>query len=339
MRVLLTGGAGYIGSHTALALLEAGHEAVALDNLSNSSPEALKRVGELTGKKVPLAVGDCTDHAFTERVFQKYGPFDAVIHFAGLKAVGESVEKPLMYYKNNLDATFVLLDVMKKHGCKSIVFSSSATVYGTNSQMPLKEDYPTGCTSPYGWTKYMNEQVLRDVAVSDGLHVVLLRYFNPVGAHPSGRIGEDPSGIPNNLMPFICQVASGKLKQLRVFGSDYDTPDGTGVRDYLHVCDLADGHVKALEYAEDHPGVEVINLGTGKGHSVFELIRAFEEVNHLRIPCIIVERRPGDVAECYADASKARELLGWEAKRTLRDMCADAWRWQKQNPRGYDERR
>ena len=338
MRVLLTGGAGYIGSHTALALIEAGHEAVALDNLVNSSPEALRRVEELSGKKVILAVGDCADRTFTESVFREHGPFDAVIHFAGLKAVGESVEKPLLYYRNNMDATFTLLDVMKQNNCKCIVFSSSATVYGTNDRMPLKEDYPTGCTSPYGWTKYMNEQVLRDVAVSDDLHVVLLRYFNPVGAHPSGRIGEDPSGVPNNLMPFICQVASGKLKQLRVFGSDYDTPDGTGVRDYLHVCDLAEGHEKALEYAVTHPGVEVINLGTGKGHSVFELVRTFEEVNDLRIPCIVVDRRPGDVAVCYADACKAKELLGWEAKRTIRDMCRDAWHWQQKNPNGYDER-
>ncbi len=339
MRVLLTGGAGYIGSHTALELLESGHEVIALDNLSNSSPEALKRVAELTGKSAELVIGDCTVEADVEKAFSSYGPIDAVIHFAGLKAVGESTVKPLFYYKNNLDATFVLLDAMKKHDCKTIVFSSSATVYGTVSEMPLKESSPTGCTSPYGWTKYMNEQVLRDVAVSDGLHVILLRYFNPVGAHPSGRIGEDPNGIPNNIMPFICQVAAGKRDKLSVYGDDYDTPDGTGIRDYLHICDLADGHIKALLYAANHPGVEVFNLGTGCGHSVFELIHTFETVNHLKIPYVVTGRRPGDVPICYADVTKAREQLRWTAKHDLADMCADAWHWQSMNPNGYAEGR
>ena len=338
MKVLLAGGAGFIGSHTAVALLEAGHQITALDNLSNSSPESLRRVEEITGKKAPLMVGDCTSRDDLRRVFAQYGPFDAVVHFAGLKAVGESVQKPLDYYQNNLDSTFTLLRVMAECGCHALVFSSSATVYGTNQQMPLREDFPTGCTNPYGWTKWMNEQVLTDCAKADPrLKVVLLRYFNPIGAHESGRIGEDPAGIPNNLMPFICQVASGRLDHLNVFGDDYPTPDGTGVRDYIHVCDLAEGHVAALEYAVDHPGVEVINLGTGEGYSVLDIVRTFERVNGLTLPYRITARRPGDVAVCYADAGKAERLLHWHAKRNLEAMCRDSWNWQKNNPRGYGQ--
>ena len=336
MKVLLTGGAGFIGSHTAVALLEAGHEIVALDNLYNSSPEALKRVEEITGKKAPLVVGDCTDEKDLRKVFEQYGPIDAVVHFAGLKAVGESVQKPLDYYQNNLDSTFTLLRVMRKYGCHALVFSSSATVYGTNQEMPLREDFPTGCTSPYGWTKWMNEQVLTDCAHADEkLKVVLLRYFNPIGAHESGRIGEDPAGIPNNLMPFICQVASGKLDHLNVFGSDYPTPDGTGVRDYIHVCDLAEGHVAALEYAMGHAGVEIFNLGTGEGYSVLDIVHTFERVNGLKLPYQITARRPGDVAICYSDVTKAEKLLHWHAKRNLEAMCRDSWNWQKHNPQGY----
>ncbi len=335
MRVLLTGGAGFIGSHTALKLLEAGHEAVSLDNLSNSSAESLKRVSKITGREAPLVVGDCTVEADVERAFRDYAPIDAVIHFAGLKAVGESVAKPLDYYQNNLDSTFTLLRVMGKFGCGTVVFSSSATVYGTNQEMPLREDFPTGCTNPYGWTKWMNERILTDCCAAMGLNVVLLRYFNPIGAHESGMIGEDPSGIPNNLMPFICQVASGKLERLNVFGSDYPTPDGTGVRDYIHVCDLAEGHLAALEYAKDHPGTEIINLGTGTGYSVLDIVHTFEKANGLVLPYTIAPRRPGDIAVCYADPSKAERLLGWHARRSLEDMCRDSWNWQKKNPNGY----
>ena len=335
MRVLLTGGAGFIGSHTALKLLEAGHEAISLDNLSNSSAESLKRVSQITGKPAPLCVGDCTVEADVEKVFREYAPIDAVIHFAGLKAVGESVAKPLDYYQNNLDSTFTLLRVMQKYDCRTVVFSSSATVYGTNQEMPLREDFPTGCTNPYGWTKWMNERVLTDCAKVMGLNVVLLRYFNPIGAHESGMIGEDPSGIPNNLMPFICQVASGKLERLNVFGDDYPTPDGTGVRDYIHVCDLAEGHLAALEYAADHPGTEIVNLGTGIGYSVLDIVHTFEKANGLTLPYTIAPRRPGDIAVCYADPSKAEKLLGWHARRSLEDMCRDSWNWQKNNPDGY----
>ena len=337
MRVLLTGGAGYIGSHTALCLLNAGHDVVVLDNLNNSSPESLRRVEELTGKQAPLIVGDCTDEIAVSGVFEQY-PIDAVIHFAGLKAVGESVEKPLLYYQNNLAATMTLCRVMPRYNCSVLVFSSSATVYGTNQEMPLREDFPTGCTNPYGWTKWISERILTDVAHADpSRSFILLRYFNPIGAHASGRIGEDPSGIPNNLMPYICQVASGKLSHLRVFGNDYPTRDGTGERDYIHVMDLAEGHLAALEYAVNRQGVDVFNLGTGTPYSVLDIVRAFERANGLTIPYEITPRRPGDIAGCYADASRAKELLHWTAKRDLTAMCRDAWNWQRQNPRGYGE--
>ena len=337
MRILLTGGAGYIGSHTALTLLNAGLDVVILDNLANSSPEALKRVEQLTGKKAPLVIGDCTDGEAVDAVFRDFGPIGAVIHFAGLKAVGESVEKPLDYYQNNLDATMTLCRVMPKYDCRALVFSSSATVYGTNQEMPLREDFPTGCTNPYGWTKWISERILTDVAKADPTRsFVLLRYFNPIGAHESGRIGEDPAGIPNNLMPYICQVASGKLNHLRVFGNDYPTRDGTGERDYIHVMDLAEGHLAALSYALKNSGVEIFNLGTGTPSSVLDIVHAFEKANDLTIPYEITPRRPGDVAVCYADASRARDILHWQAKRDLTQMCRDAWNWQKQNPRGYE---
>ncbi len=338
MRVLLTGGAGYIGSHTALCLLNAGHEVVALDNLYNASPEALRRVEALTGKKAPLVVGDCTDEAAVTAVFEQYRP-DAVIHFAGLKAVGESVAKPLDYYQNNLDATMTLCRVMPRFGCRVLVFSSSATVYGTNQEMPLREDFPTGCTNPYGWTKWISERILTDVAAADSTRsFVLLRYFNPIGAHESGRIGEDPAGIPNNLMPYICQVASGKLDHLRVFGNDYPTRDGTGERDYIHVMDLAEGHLAAIEYAAEHTGVEIFNLGTGTPYSVLDIVHSFEKANNLTIPYEITPRRPGDIAVCYADPAKAREKLHWQAKRDMTAMCRDAWNWQKQNPQGFGDK-
>ncbi len=335
MRVLLTGGAGFIGSHTALCLLQQGKEAVVLDNLSNANPESLRRVEALTGKSCPLVVGDCTDEKTVASVFEQYA-IDAVIHFAGLKAVGESVAKPLDYYQNNLDATMTLCRVMPRFGCRVLVFSSSATVYGTNQEMPLREDFPTGCTNPYGWTKWISERILTDIAHADpSFSFILLRYFNPIGAHESGRIGEDPSGIPNNLMPFICQVASGKLDHLRVFGDDYPTPDGTGERDYIHVMDLAEGHLAALDYAAGHQGVEIFNLGTGTPYSVLDLVHTFEKANGLKIPYEIAPRRPGDIAVCYADASRARSLLHWQARRDLTAMCRDAWNWQKQNPGGY----
>ena len=335
MAVLLTGGAGYIGSHTALCIANAGLDVVVLDNLSNSSPEAIRRVSELTGKEIPLIIGDCTNKDDLEKAFSAY-PIDQVVHFAGLKAVGESVAKPLMYYRNNLDASLTLLEVMAAHGCNQLVFSSSATVYGTIQEMPLKEDFPLGCTNPYGWTKLMSEQIFRDVGKADlGLSIVLLRYFNPVGAHESGRIGEDPNGIPNNLMPFICQVAKGRLERLSIFGNDYPTKDGTGVRDYIHVMDLAEGHLAALKYAREHRGVEVFNLGTGVGYSVLDMVHAFEEVNHIQVPYRIAPRRPGDIATCYADPTKAHDLLHWQTHRTLTDMCRDAWNWQNNNPMGY----
>ncbi len=337
MAILLTGGAGYIGTHTALEVAASGVSLVIVDNLVNSLPEAVKRAEALAGTKFPFYQVDVADETALEQVFSEH-PIEAVIHFAGLKAVGESVEKPLEYYENNLGSTLTLLKVMRRHVCKRIVFSSSATVYGTPETVPITEEMPVGrsCTNPYGWTKVFIEQILRDAAHADPeLSVVLLRYFNPIGAHESGRIGENPDGIPNNLMPYISQVAVGRLPRLRVFGNDYPTPDGTGIRDYIHVVDLAKGHVSALAYGEKHTGVEVFNLGTGMGYSVLDLVKTFEQVNGVAIPYDIVDRRAGDIAECYADASKAKELLGWEAKKTLEDMCRDTWNWQKNNPEGY----
>ncbi|MGN1095120.1 MAG: UDP-glucose 4-epimerase GalE, partial [Eubacteriales bacterium] len=315
MKILLTGGAGYIGSHTAVELLDAGYEIVICDNFSNSSPEAVRRIKEITGKDFSFYRIDVTDKNALTEVFEKEDIF-AVIHFAGYKAVGESVEKPLEYYRNNLDSTLSLLEVMKEHGVKRFIFSSSATVYGAPDEVPIKETAAVGrCTNPYGWTKYMIERILEGVCISDSsFSAILLRYFNPVGAHISGRIGEDPHGIPNNLMPYISQVAVGKLPEVHVFGNDYPTKDGTGVRDYIHVVDLAKGHLAALKYIEKNDGLEVFNLGTSTGYSVLDLIHAFEKVNGLSVPYVITDRRPGDIAECYADATKAKEKLGWHAE-------------------------
>ncbi len=336
MVFLLTGGAGYIATHTIVELIRSGHEAVVVDNYANSSPIALKRVREITGKEITAYQADVCDKIGMRGIFGRHR-FDGVIHFAGLKAVGESVGVPLKYYRNNIDTTLTLLETMGEFGVKNLVFSSSATVYGAAEKMPLREDMPSGtAASPYGWTKLMIEQILKDAAYADKtLSVILLRYFNPVGAHESGLIGEDPSGIPNNLMPVITQVASGKLKRLQVYGTDYPTRDGTCIRDYIHVSDLARGHVKAMEYAQSHPGAEAINLGTGIGYSVLELLHAFQKVNGMIIPYEYAPRRPGDVPECYADPEKAFRLLGWKAEKTLEDMCRDAWRWQKNNPNGY----
>ena len=338
MNVLLAGGAGYIGSHTCVELLKAGHSAVIADNFSNSCPEAVKRVEEITGAKIPLYEADVCDKAAVETIFAE-NKIDAVIHFAGLKAVGESVEKPLLYYRNNIDSTLTLLEVMEKFGVNNFIFSSSATVYGTPKVVPLVETMPTGSpTNPYGWTKLMMEQILSDTAKArPEMAIVILRYFNPIGAHESGRIGEDPNGIPNNLMPYITQVAAGRLPKLGVFGDDYPTHDGTGVRDYIHVVDLADGHVKALDYAAEHKGVEIVNLGTGTGYSVLDIVKAFEKVNHITIPYEIKPRRAGDIAECYADAAKAERVLGWKAERNLEDMCFDSWNWQSRNVNGYKD--
>ena len=338
MRILVTGGAGYIGSHTCLELLNQGHEVVVFDNLSNSSEESLRRVKKLTGKDIVFYKADMLDRDALEAIFEKE-KIDAVIHFAGLKAVGESVAKPLEYYYNNITGTLVLCDVMRKHGVKKIIFSSSATVYGDPAFVPITEDCPKGqCTNPYGQTKSMLEQILTDIQKADPeWTVILLRYFNPVGAHESGMIGEDPAGIPNNLTPYITQVAVGKLKEVGVFGDDYDTPDGSGVRDYIHVLDLAVGHVKALKKFEVTPAVYIYNLGTGHGYSVLDMIHAFSRAVGKEIPYVIKPRRAGDIATCYADAAKAKEELGWEAKRGIDDMCADGWRWQSMNPNGYRE--
>lgn len=335
MKVLLTGGAGYIGSHTAVELINAGHEPVIADNFSNSSPAIIDRLRAITGKDIPLYYIDICDAAALEKVFDEQN-IDAVIHFAGLKAVGESCTMPVRYYRNNLDSTLTLLEIMLKKRVRLIVFSSSATVYGTSEKVPFTEDSPTGgCTNPYGWTKYMIEQILTDAAAANPkLSVVLLRYFNPVGAHPSGLIGEDPSGVPNNLMPYIAQVAVGRRDKLSVFGDDYATPDGTGIRDYIHVCDLASGHVRAIEYAQRHKGVEVFNLGTGHGQSVLDMVRAFGEACGKDIPYVITPRRPGDIATSFADATKAQRVLGWKAERGVDEMCADTWRWQSKNPNG-----
>ena len=336
MKILVTGGAGYIGSHTVIELQNAGHGVVVVDNLSNSSEVALQRVVEITGKEVTLYQVDIRDRAGLNRVMDKHS-FDCCIHFAGLKAVGESVSLPWEYYDNNIHGTLVLLDVMRKNGCKNIIFSSSATVYGDPAVIPITEECPKGqCTNPYGHTKSMLEQIMMDMQKADpAWNVVLLRYFNPIGAHQSGAIGEDPNGIPNNLMPYITQVAVGKLKELGVFGDDYDTPDGTGVRDYIHVVDLAIGHVKALAAIERKCGIAVYNLGTGKGYSVLDVVHAFEEATGVRIPYTIRPRRAGDIAVCYSDPSKAEKELGWKARFDLVDMCRDAWRWQKNNPNGF----
>lgn len=336
MHVLVTGGAGYIGSHTCLELLDAGYTVSVADNLCNSSRIALTRVEELCGKKINFIELDLLDMQGLSQVFSRHPDIGAVIHFAGLKAVGESVEQPLRYYQNNLIGTLNLCEAMAKHGVKHIVFSSSATVYGTPARLPIQEDFPTSATNPYGRSKLMIEEMLADLHISDQTwQVVLLRYFNPVGAHPSGRIGEDPKGIPNNLMPYITQVAAGRLKELNVFGNDYPTIDGTGVRDYLHVVDLAKGHVKALEYTQKRSGVFIYNLGTGQGSSVLEMVRAFMEANKIDIAYRISPRRPGDIAECYADASLALRELGWQTEYGLTDMCRHAWNWQKNNPEGY----
>ena len=327
MKVLLTGGAGYIGSHTCVEMINAGYDTVIADNFDNSSEKVIDRIETITGKRPKLYRLDVADREAVDKMFQKES-FDAVVHFAGLKAVGESVRIPVRYYRNNIDTTLTLLEVMKERGVHNFVFSSSATVYGVPETVPLVEGMPTSCTNPYGWTKYMNEQILTDACVADDqLSVVLLRYFNPIGAHPSGLIGENPNGIPNNLMPYITQVAVGKLERLGVFGDDYPTPDGTGVRDYIHVVDLAKGHLKALEYAADHKGSEIFNLGTGNGYSVLDIVNTFSHVNDLEIPY--------DIAECYADPKKANEILGWKAELGLEEMCRDSWNWQKNNPKGY----
>ena len=338
MNVLVTGGAGYIGSHTCVELIEAGHQPIAVDNLVNASAESLRRVAQITGKEVPFIDGDVCDEALMEKVFSE-NEIDCVIHFAGLKAVGESVEKPLAYYSNNLTSTMNLCRVMGRHGVKKIIFSSSATVYDRDNTMPLREDSKIGnCTNPYGWTKFMCEEILRDVAKADKeWSVVLLRYFNPVGAHPSGLIGEHPNGIPNNLMSFISQTAIGKREKLSVFGNDYPTPDGTGVRDYIHVVDLAKGHVAAMDYLCSHTGEAVFNLGTGNGYSVLDMVKAFEKANGVKVPYVIAPRRSGDVAVCYADPAKSAEVLGWHAQYNLEDMCRDTWHWQSMNPNGYDK--
>ncbi len=338
MKILVTGGAGYIGSHCCLELLNNGYEVVVLDDLSNSCKESLKRVEELAGKSLTFYEGSMLDAEILDRVFSAH-TIDCVIHFAGLKAVGESVEKPLEYYENNITGTLTLLRMMRSYGCKNLIFSSSATVYGDPVEIPITENCPKGqSTNPYGWTKSMIEQILMDVAHADSeWNIVLLRYFNPIGAHKSGRIGENPRGIPNNLMPYISQVAVGIRNELSVFGNDYNTPDGTGVRDYIHVLDLVDGHVKALSKIKENAGLCIYNLGTGKGVSVLDLVKSFEEANGVKIPYSIKERRPGDIAMCYADASKAKRELGWEAKNDVIDMCKDTYRWQSMNPKGYEE--
>lgn len=338
MNILLTGGAGYIGSHTIIELDKVGHSVVVVDNYVNSQPEALRRVSKIIGKEIPFVEADVRDREAMDKVFTE-NKIDAVINFAGLKAVGESVAKPLEYYENNMNGVFVLVDVMRKHGCKNIIFSSSATVYGDPAIIPITEECPKGaCTNPYGWTKSMLEQVLIDVQKADPeWNVVLLRYFNPIGAHESGTIGENPNGIPNNLMPYITQTAVGKRKELGIFGNDYDTPDGTGVRDYIHVCDLASGHVAALKAITENKGLAIYNLGTGHGYSVLDVVNAFKKVNGVDVPYVIKPRRPGDIATCYCNPAKAKAELGWEARHGIEDMCRDSWNWQKNNPNGYEE--
>lgn len=337
MNILVTGGAGYIGSHTCLELLESGYGVVVIDNLCNSNAKSLERVQALTGKSLRFYEGDVRDEALLRKIFAE-NEIACVIHFAGLKAVGESVAKPWEYYDNNLNTTLILAKVMKEVGMKNIIFSSSATVYTADNEMPLHETSRTGgCTNPYGWTKYMTEQILSGISHADpDWSVCLLRYFNPIGAHASGMIGEDPRGIPNNLMPYITQVAIGRREKLSVYGNDYNTPDGTGVRDYIHVVDLAKGHVAAVKYTVEHKGTEVFNLGTGVGYSVLDMVNTFREVNNVALPYQIVDRRPGDIATCYADPAKSAEVLGWHAEKTLADMCRDSWNWQSKNPMGYD---
>jgi len=335
MTILITGGAGYIGSHTCIDLIESGYEVVVLDNLCNSSLESIKRVEKLLGVTIPFHKVDVRNKAALIRIFEKYS-IDGVIHFAGLKSIGESVTRPFEYYDVNVVGTFTLTEVMRKFNCKNFVYSSSATVYGDPHILPIREDFPLSVTNPYGRSKLIIEEFLRDTFVADeNLHIALLRYFNPVGAHKSGLIGEDPKGIPNNLVPYITQVAVGKLEKLSVFGGDFDTPDGTGVRDYIHVLDLARGHVKALQVLEDKPQVLIVNLGTGNGYSVLDMIKAFEKVSIKTIPYQIVGRRPGDIASCYADPSYAAEKLGWKAEYDLDMICEDTWRWQSKNPNGY----
>lgn len=337
MKILVTGGAGYIGSHTAILLIEAGYEIVIFDNFCNASIESIKRVEKIVGKSIVTIEGDVRNRDDLHKVFHAH-KIDAVIHFAGLKAVGESIEKPLKYYDNNVNGTAVLCEVMSQHGCKSIVFSSSATVYGDPHTTPIDESFPTSATNPYGRSKLFVEEILRDLYVSDNSwKIILLRYFNPVGAHSSGTIGEDPNGIPNNLMPFIAQTAVGKRTCLSVFGDDYDTPDGTGVRDYIHVMDLANGHVNALDKINSFNKVMTINLGTGNGYSVLDMVKAFEKASGKEVSFYIAPRRAGDIAKCYADPTYAKEVLGWEAKKGIDDMCKDSWRWQTNNPNGYKE--
>ena len=336
MRILVTGGAGFIGSHTCVELLNAGYEVTVIDNLYNSSAKAIDRVMQITGKDLDFVEGDILDREYLDRIFSEQR-IDAVIHFAGLKAVGESVRKPVEYYSNNITGTLTLVSSMREHGCKNIIFSSSATVYGDPAFVPITEECPKGtCTNPYGWTKWMLEQILTDVHAADPeWNVILLRYFNPIGAHPSGLIGEDPKGIPNNLVPYIAQVAIGKLEQLNVFGNDYDTPDGTGVRDYIHVVDLARGHVDAIRKLADREGVSVYNLGTGHGYSVLQVVEAFGKACGHPVPYVIRPRRAGDISTCYCDPSKAAKELNWTAQYGIEEMCRDSWNWQSKNPNGY----
>ena len=339
MKILVTGGAGYIGSHTCVELLNAGYDVVVMDNLYNASEKAIERVEQITGKKVTFYKTDMLDREGVKKIFDNE-KIDAVIHFAGLKAVGESVHKPIEYYHNNMTGTLILCDEMRNHGVKNIIFSSSATVYGNPAQIPITEECPKGTpTNPYGWTKSMLEQVLTDIHTADPeWNVMLLRYFNPIGAHKSGLMGEDPNGIPNNLMPYVMKVAIGQLPQVNVFGNDYPTPDGTGVRDYIHVVDLADGHVKAIKKIEENPGLKIYNLGTGKGYSVLDVINNVSKAVGKEIPYVIAPRRAGDIAECYSDATLAKEELGWEAKNGIKEMCEDSWNWQKKNPNGYNDK-
>ncbi|AMB96194.1 UDP-glucose 4-epimerase GalE [Aerococcus urinae] len=337
MSILVTGGAGYIGSHTVIELINSGYDVVIVDDFSNSKPTVLDRIEKIAGKRPTFYEANILDGDALRQIFEKES-IDAVIHYAAFKAVGESVEKPIDYYHNNMGGLLQVLKVMKEFGVKEFVYSSSATVYGMNNVSPLTEDLPTSATNPYGYSKVMGEQILKDTyKAHPDWSIMILRYFNPIGAHESGLIGEDPQGVPNNIMPYITQVAIGKLEKLHVFGNDYDTHDGTGVRDYLHVVDLAKGHVAAIDYANKHQGLEIVNLGTGQGYSVLDLVNTFQEVNHVDLPYVIDERRAGDVAECYADPSYAKELLGWEAEEDLADMCRDSWHWQETCPNGYED--